>query len=230
MTITDINTRVNDWTNTTTTEYSAASRLISLNKWYNLVHSWILQSQDEWDYDDSNKTDFPVLTTSLVANQQDYSLPSGTIRIKRLEITYDGVNWYKAEPFDINERGTATDTTSIADDFNESSPFYDTLGNSILLYPIPDTAITAGLKVFIDRIVAEFTSAEVSTGTKVPGFDVNFHDILPIGMSYDWNYRKKNDKSLMQDIMIMKADLQKHYSAKQKDRQYVMKASNVDYN
>ena len=86
----------------------------SINTYWNKILTVILKTNDEWDYDDLNKTDFPILTTSTVASQQDYAMPAGALKIKRLEISYDGTNWYKAEPFDVTESGVATDTTSIS--------------------------------------------------------------------------------------------------------------------
>jgi hypothetical protein len=231
MTLADITTRINFLTGTTPTEYSAASRLVSLNKWYNQVHTWILQSMDEWHYDDTNSTDFPVITTDLVGGQQDYG-GLGTenmIKVRRVEVSYDGSNWVKATPLDLNQDGQATDTTSIAGDFSQSNPYYRMMANSILLYPIPDADVTDGIRMFIDRSVNEFTADDVTTGTAKPGFDINFHDILPLGVAYDYNSAKRDDKSLMNDIMALKFDLIRQYSTKLKDRKYMMTPNIEDY-
>ena len=66
-----------------------------LNNWYHKVVTMILASHDEIDWDDVNHADFPVLTTDLVANQQDYSIPASekVLKIKRVEWTPDGTNW-----------------------------------------------------------------------------------------------------------------------------------------
>jgi len=231
MTISEINTRINFLTNTSTTEYPAADRLININKWYNQVHAWILQAGDEWDYDDSNQTDFPTITTDLVANQQDYGGlgKEYVIKVKRAEITYDGSYWVKALPFDLNEDENALDTTSVSSDFSQEYPRYRLLNNSVLVYPIPTANVTGGLKLYIDRSVVEFTSGEVTTGTKVPGFDVNFHDILPLGASYDYLYARRGDKSLMQDILLLKQDLMKQYSKKVVDRKYAVTPAIENY-
>ena len=219
MTLADITARITFLTNASTTDYSAANRLISLNKWYNFVHTWILESHDEIDFDDSNKTDLPILTTDLTANTQTVALPSGTCTAKRLEVNY-GNKWYKAEPFDINERGAATDTTSISQNFNVTEPRYDLAGSTIFLYPIPTQNVTGGLRIWINRFVTEFTSSDVSTGTKLPGFDVNFHDILPLGVAFDWAVAKgqTNKADLWAQIQDYEARLKRHYGKKQEDR------------
>ena len=46
-----------------------------VNSWYQKIITMIFASQDEWSWDDINQTNFPIATTNLIANQQDYSLP-----------------------------------------------------------------------------------------------------------------------------------------------------------
>lgn len=231
MTLGDITTRINFLTGTTVNEYSAAARLVSLNKWYNQVSTWILASLDEWDFDDSNQTDFPVLKADLVDGQADYGglKTEGMLNMKRVEVSYDGVVYYKARPLDLGEDDNPLDTTNIAADFPQSEPRYRIVGDSIILYPTPNAAVTNGLTMYIDRAVIEFTSADVTTGTAVPGFDINFHDLLALGVSYDYNSAKKSDKSLMQDILLMKADLIGQYADKIEDRKHAVTPNIEDY-
>ena len=231
MILADLTTRVNFLTGTTPTEYTAAARLVSLNIWNNKVRSWIVNNIAGWQYDDSNYGDFPILTTDLVASQQDYGglTPEGLLNIKRVEITYDGSTYNRALPFDINEDYNATDTTSIASNYSQSEPRYRFVQNSIFLYPIPDANVTDGLKVFIDRTAKDFTASDVTAGTATFGFDVDFHDIIALGMSYDWKSTKNNDKSLMQDIVLMKNDLLTHYSRKNRDAKYAVTPLIDDY-
>ena len=60
-----------------------------INSRYHQVVTMILHSQNSWDYDDINHTDFPILTTNLVANQPDYSLPASEkiLKLKRRKET-----------------------------------------------------------------------------------------------------------------------------------------------
>jgi hypothetical protein len=233
MTLADITARISFLTGQTTTAYAAADRLISLNKWYNKIHTMILQSQDEWDFDDSNKTDFQILYTDIVANQQDYALPSEILKIKRVEVTYDGSTWSVVTPMDIGEYGKDSTVTTTSGMFNASSPYYDVMGSSVLLYPIPATSVSDGLKVWIDRSVTEFTSADVTAGTAQPGFDVNFHDMLPLGVAYDWFVGPGKDlqksSAIISELSDYEARLRKHYSGKQKDRKYNLTPLIEDY-
>lgn len=218
---------------TNSTSYPLKDKARNMNRWYQRVLDWILESQDEWDFDDANNTDFPIATTDLKADQQDYSLPlaDGLLKIKRLEITYDNSNWYKGEPFDINERGKATSTTLIANEFDPTKPYYDIFSNSIFLYPIPDIDVTAGLKVWFARKI-ENLFTPTGNDTRAPGFDEQFHRLLSLGGSYDWFLKKGNTAKLqlvINDMTKFEIELRSFYGKKQDDRQIVLRSAYLDY-
>lgn len=234
MNLSDISTKITELTGCSTTDYPNANRLINLNIWYDKIHTMILQSQDEWDFDDSNNDDFPILTTDLVASQQDYPLPTGSLAFNRVEVSYDGTNWYKAPSMDIKGIEISTDTTSIADNFSTDEPCYDIRANSIFLYPIPSANVTAGLKVWIDRNMTLFTTTDLVTNpTEVfPGFDRNFHPMLAFGGAFEWAVAKKpelapNFKVVLDDY---EARLRAHYGKKQKDGETIISAYNFNFN
>lgn len=210
--------------------YTLADRVRNVNANYHKVVSMILQSQDEWDFDDKNFTDYPILTTSLVANQQDYSFPASVklLKVKRVEITYDGINFYKAEPFDINERGLATDAASLSRSFVTTKPYYDIQSNSLFLYPKPASNSTNGLKVWISREIDEFTASDT---TQEPAFDEPFHRMLSIGASLDFAVAKgslnKNDLAAL--LADYEARLRQYYGSKQTDRNYILKPAFISY-
>jgi len=201
-----------------------------INSRYQQVVTMILDSMDEWDFDDNNKTDFPILTTSLVASQQDYALPVTALKLKRVEVSYDGgTTWARANPIDINEMSHPTDTTSIAGHFSTAAPYYDVQYGSLFLYPIPSANSTNGLKMWVTREVTEFTTSDT---TLEPGFDEPFHRMLAIGAALDWAIAKQleNKKDLASLYMEYEARLRPYYSAKNKDRKYVLKPAYVNYN
>jgi len=248
MTLDDITKRITFYTGATggaSGQFADADRLIAINKAYNDINILILQSEDEWDFDDKNRTlNFPILTTSLTAGQQDYTLPS-TIsgqasdisKLKRVEITYDGSNWYRANPLDINEYDKAvSETTNISGDFVTTAPYYDLQYNSIFLYPIPSADSSAGLKIWVNRSLTEFTSDDLGTNptTTRPGFDRQFHDMVALKPSIDWlNVKTENFATadrLKREYQEMEVKLLNYYGSKQKDRNYMFKAEYIDYN
>jgi len=229
MTLSEITTKVNSLTHTTPTiSYLAANRLIDLNNAQDEIQMAILRAQDGDDFDDKNYTDnFPIKTADLVADQRDYTLPTDMIKFKRLTITYDGTNWYKAMPFDIGE----TDEILKDANFSTQRPMYDLQDNSVKLYPAPTANVTGGLKIWVSRRAEEFTSAEVTTGTKEPGFDRAYHKIIPYKMALEFAYENLPEKVGMfeQKITVMIAEMQRDYSNKQKDGNMIVKAGYVNY-
>ncbi len=190
-----------------------------INERSRTVLTLILQAQDEWDYDDKNYTDFPIITTSLVKDQTDYALPlvgENMLKIKRVEIKYRDT-WAKAFPIDISEFRRETTSDSAKTIFGEGSPRYDFQYGSVFLYPTPTVASASGLKMWITRDISPFTSSDT---TKVPGFDAPFHKMLSIGASLDWAVAKNlpNAGNLNDQWNDYQVRLIKHYGSKQEDR------------
>lgn len=221
-------------TRTDTTQYPLADRVRSINSWYHKVVTMILQSQDGWDFDDTNFTDFPILTTPMVASQRDYAIPVSekVLKIKRLDVTYDGNKYYKAEPIDINEIGVGMGNTTDEDAlFDKTKPVYDLITNSIWLYPLADATDVANgaeLRVTWYREIDEFTASDT---TQEPGFDEPFHRMLSIGASLDYalafGLPNKNDlAALMADY---EERLKAYYGKKQLDREYILKPAYQNY-
>lgn len=220
MTIGNISNTITFLTNADTSVFTNANRLLSINNHLNRIHTNILRSQDEWDYDDGGNSTLPILTADLVANQQYYTLPSGIIDIKRLEVSMDGSNYYKAMPIDINEIQKATNSSNLSD-FSQNEPYYDLISSDTMaLYPIPSSNVSAGLKIWISREPVEFTSSELTTGTKEPGFDSLFHQLLAYGPAMDFCMARglPQYSSLKTAYDEMMLSLLNHYGDKQEDR------------
>lgn len=223
MTLGDIATYARSLANADTTSWTDANLLIAINVAYQKVVSMILESVDESDFDDARKTDYPIKTTPLAANQRDYSIPVSekVLKIKRVDITYDGTNWYKSEPiddgavtYDMGANQAITDQN-----FVQVAPRHDIKYNSIWLYPAP-TSTTGSLRIEWERQISEFTSGELTTGTVVPGFDDPFHPMISYIAAYDYAmYRQlpqlEQLQTSMQDWEIR---LRQHYGRKELDR------------
>lgn len=189
----------------------------------------ILRSQDDWDFDDSNQTNYPILTNNLVSGQQDYRLPTTSLQLKRVEITYDGTNWFKVTRFDIGTRKEPSASNAISD-FAKSSPYYDVQFGSLFIYPIPDANVSNGIKVWIDRQPTEFTSADLTAGTASPGFDSLFHQLLAYGASYDYALAKNltNREALKRAVDEMTVSLQNYYGRKIEDGNLTLGSAYAD--
>jgi len=247
MTLSDINSKISLFTgaDTTAAGFSTADRVISINNYKDRVLSAILQSQDDIDFDDYSITSaYPIGIRNMVANQQDYKFSSALwalmgveggsnasnatiapLKIKRVEVSYDGTNWNEAFPIDVNERSTDNTQTTINNIFQTTRPYYDVQSNAIFLYPVPTAAVTGGIKIWFDRIMTDYTSSDLTTGTKVPGFDSIFHPILAYGPAYEFGFAvgKDNTDSVKKELEQLMAEMRLHYGSKDRDRNWSLK-------
>jgi len=221
MTITDIVNKTYFLTNTTVTSFPAADMLILINNAYERAVSLIMQVDGRWEWDDSNQTDLPIGTATLVDGQQDYSLAVTHLSISRVEILDSSGNYRQITPISESDlRGVALDEFMETDGM---PVYYDKRGSSIFLYPAPaagSVTTAKGLKIFFQRPPALYTSAEVTTGTKVPGFNSLYHDLIPYWVAYDYAMSKGLDAKitpLMNEIARKEDALMSDYQGRSKD-------------
>lgn len=233
MTLPDINTKIGSLIGDSgSIAYLAANRLIDINIWYQKIAGIILDSQDETDWDDSNRTDYPIKTVPLTVNR-DYPIPATEkmLKFKNLGISYDGVNIYRATPIDSNQFSTqivstAADSTMNArvdSLFPKSSPGYDIKYGSIFIYPTPQVAdVTAGGFMIAEwtRQPTEFTLADISNANVIPGFDDTFHAMLAYGPAFEYATAKQLPqlKAISEMLSDYEIRLRRQYSSKQGDR------------
>lgn len=221
-------------TRTDSNEYPTADITRSINAWLHKAVTVILESQDDWEYDDINHTDFPIMTTSLVASQRDYSLPASekVLKIKRVDVTYDGTTYYRATPFDNNESSSGYGNATNEDkDFNKTQPYYDVKFNSIFVYPLANsTDVTNGATLRVEwfREATEFTASDT---TKEPGIDEPFHRYLSIGAALDYAvaFDIENKNNLAQLASDYEARMRSYYGKKNNDKEKVLKSAYINY-
>lgn len=143
----------------------------------------IMLMQDSFDWDDPYKSDYPIATTPLVAGQRDYQFDSiSFLKLKRVDVTYDGTNWVRAEAFDSASFGEGLGNDTLTDAlFTTDAPKYDPKAFGFWLYPTATAAqVTAGAKARIEfsRGHTEYVSTDT---TKEAPIDRPFHDLIAIG-------------------------------------------------
>lgn len=213
-TLGDIANKARALTHSDTTQYTAVNLVIDINIWYQKVVSAILESQDDSDFDDQRNTNYPVVTTPLIAGQRDYSIPVSetVLKIKRVDITYDGTNWYRATPFDNGVPGWGFGNPTNEDsNFIKQAPQYDVQYNSLFIYPLAVAAdVSAGgsIRVEWERNIVPFSASDYTTdpndSTVIPGFDPVFHHFLSYGAAYE--YANANNLPQLQNIKTDVAD------------------------
>ena len=204
---------------TDSTSYALTDKARNVNRWYYRVGTWIWNATRRWEFDDSNLTTHPIATTTLVADQQDYSLPTTALKLIGVSVKNSSGDFYKLLPFD------QSDTTLDRAEFMDTSglpQYYDLVGDAIFLYPAPasgSVTLSAGLKIYFLREFDAFASTDT---TQEPGFSENFHRLLSYGGSLDFclaNAPAFNDKAsaFRQEIELMKRELEKFYGGRNDD-------------
>lgn len=173
------------------------------------IWAFIFQSKSGWKWDDSNNTDLPQAYTDLVNSQTRYALPESALTVERIEIADQSGNYTKIQIFTQEEIDEA-----FPEFFKEDGiPTYARILNgTIELYPAPNYAYTAGLRVYFTRDIVEFATTDT---TKTPGFASPFHQMVAIGAALDFaQARGMNDKvTLLTGMWAEQArQLQYYYS------------------
>lgn len=217
---------------TDTTSYPLKDKARNMNTWYRKTVSWIREAPSGWQYDDSNLTDLPIYLTTLVttsgSEQSDYELPSTAQKIERVEVLDNNNDYQLVKPMDKEQV-----TTEAMSEFRETPGiprFYDLLGRSVILYPKPGasfTTTTSGLKLHVARDVDSFVATDT---TQEPGFASNFHRILSLGASFDFEEDTVKKNFFLGQIRELKEELVEFYSTRNVEYKTVIEPHRFDYN
>lgn len=188
MTITEILSSIQRHTssqNTTSSSYTSADKLTDINNALNMFMLRAIKAEGKWQVDDSGQSDYPIITTTITAGQQDYSfLTDATgnqiLDIYKVRITNDGTNWTTLRQVDL-QTGDDYDLNSTVQSIPSK---YRLTANGIFLIDIPNFTRSGALEIYINRTPVYFTSGDVSTGTKKPGIPWTLHEYLAIRPSY----------------------------------------------
>jgi len=113
-------------------------------------------------------------TTNLVASQQDYTLPIDLLILTLIsckvtgESSYTPLRHFSFTDFNVKIDGWDEATGSIA-----RPELYTIYENEIKLFPIPDSSVTSGLKIYYKRI-----PTDVTLTTETPELPTLYHEAL----------------------------------------------------
>lgn len=179
----------------------------------------ILAASGTWQFDDSNNTDYPIITTNIVSGQRDYSFTTDgssnlVLGVYRVLLANSNGVFAEIQPVDQATPNTNNnDTTSFISGANTTGTpnRYDKFSNGIFLDPIPNYNYTGGLKLFVNREASHFVTSDT---TKKPGFAGSFHEYLVLKVSYEFARGKlKNENSLLRDLVAMERSMEEFYGA-----------------
>ena len=230
MTIADLNQEVRDLCDADTTSYTAATLLRRVNSALETLVGKIINADGTWQYDDSNYTDLPIGVGSLVSGQSSYSFSSEYLDILEVMILTTNGMYERITPFDPSEMDMSWDewTNSSTGTIPSGFPkYYDKVGDSIRLDKSPTATyatLTNGLKVRFKRTADLFTSAQVTTGTKVPGIASPYHQLIAYmaAIPYCMSYKKDRVALYEKKVDEMIKDMIDFYTRREKDKRPVM--------
>src|SRR3990167_7873421 len=165
MTISDIVTEIDTLCDSNSTSYTAANKLRRINSAYEEVVGKLIAKNGNWQFDDTNFSTFPIAYTTLVDDQEDYTLNTAHLIIQRVQVKYSDGIWHLLDPFDrLNLNIPMEEFLK-----DKGLPlYYDIDGGSIILKPAPDSTkitLTDGMRIYFQRTADLFTTAQVTTGT-----------------------------------------------------------------
>lgn len=196
------------------------------------AYAQIFEADGRWQFDDQNHTDYPIITTDLVANQRDYTFTTDEnsnliLEVEKVAILPSATDteYDVIAPVDIQTRNEFTeDDTSIT-----GIPYmYDKNANGIFLHPIPEYSATNGLKIYISREGSYFQTSDT---TKKPGFAGLFHDYIVYHICYHYaiDNNLQNVNGFLNEMQRLEDMMIGHYSKRSRDEQDVLSPLPINY-
>jgi len=205
---------------TNSSSYTTAEKTRDINLAYDRVMSLIFSVGGRWQWDDSNHTGHPILTTDIQAGQRDYAFVNDSagnliLEIYKVFVADSQGDFREIYPVDV-QSGTAPSNYYDGNDTTGIPNTYDKTGSSIFLDPIPNYDRAEGLKIYINREGSYFTTSDT---TKKAGFAGIYHEYLALRPSYQYAYRNglPNANQLEKEMLKMEQDIMDYYKAREKD-------------
>jgi len=221
------------------TSYPLADKTRRVNAAYEELISLIINADGTYQFDDTNLTDEPVGTFTLVEGQENYSFTTEYLQIEAIEILDTGspATFIRIKPLDHSEIPNNMSPEQYFGLESDGSPstgfpqYYDIVGDTIRLYPAPtSTSVTlaSGGQIWFKRTADLFTTADTS---QEPGLPSTHHILLAYMAALPYNsvYHPRRTPWLERKIESMKDSLLKHYAFREKGKRKVMRMKKINY-
>jgi hypothetical protein len=219
---------IDDNCKSNSSNYSLADKTRDINIALDRALALIFQVGGTWQFDDSNHSDYPIITTSLLSGIRDYSFvddEQGNLILDIYKVMVKDPNgiFHEIQPIDVQTPNNNTQSFYDGQNITGIPSRYDKTANGIFLDAIPSYGSSQGLKIYINREASYFT---VSDTTKKPGIAGLFHEYLALRPSYQYAYRNglKNLNILKKEMEEMEDEIQNYYKSRERDTQKTLKA------
>lgn len=200
-----------------------------------------IKSSGKFQWDDSNQTDYPIITTNLVSGQRSYSFTTDgssnlILFLYRAAILPSATATLYQEIFPIDVQSDL-ENDILRNVTSGGVPYqYDKTANGIFLDPIPNYNATNGLKLWINREGSYFTTADT---TKKPGTPGVHHEYFVTKPCF-WYAKANNLTSLPQlekevvdwegsERLGVMGRIQEYFSIRSKDERVVISGEFNEY-
>jgi hypothetical protein len=234
MTIADIYLETRDLCDANSTTLTDATLLRRINASYEKHIAQIIAAANGTRFDDDNYQSLPTGTDDLVAGQEQYSFDTKFGTYYGVSVKDPNGNFYPLERIDeayIQDRGYDLETYQ---NVPGAPSQWLRIGESVVLKPAPAAdavTLTEGLKVDFERTADLFTTAQVTAGTKEPGFFSAFHMILCYDAAIPYCMKFKKDRVPLYEkkAMEMEKDLITFYTRRDKSARKVISMKGINY-
>lgn len=233
LTFTQITQLIDLEVKTSTASYPIADKVLDINVALNDAIDIAIKNCGIGNFDDSNHTDYPIITTNLVSGQRDYSYTNdGNSNLildiyKVLVMNPQGI-YVEIPQVDVQ---TQFNTQSFTDGQNQTGTpsSFDVTGNGIIFDVVPNYSQTSGIKIYINREGSMFTTSDT---TKKPGIDGRVQEYLVVSPSY--KHASRNNLATKQDLekrkLELEAKIERVYGKKNKSVRPVLSSSSSKIN
>lgn len=208
---------------TNATSYPVKDKARNINQWYHRAVGWIVEADGTWKWDDTTHAEWPSAAGNLTAGTNEYALPASSTSATQIELLkVQSVYILKADGDYVKLRQLVYEDIPNIEEYESTDGLphsYLLVGDRVRLFPGPAAAsvtTTNGLKVYFQRAVDDFTSADTS---QEPAIAPQFHRILSFGASLDYAVKQglPNVNNLRGEIARLSQDLQTFYSERNLD-------------
>lgn len=205
----------------TTSSYPIKTKTRDINNAYANFMSLAIRACGRWQVDDTNQTDYPIVTFSLVSGQDNYAfnldensnqiLELHKLRIKDANGKWTDVEQIDRREFDINQYQDITGTPE----------YYDITSNGIIFYPTPNYNSTNGGELYVSRTPSYFISTDT---TKKPGIPDMFHEYLVFRAAYYFCLANglKQSTGLGNEMLRMEENIKHYYAERNKGERNIL--------
>jgi hypothetical protein len=233
-TITDINAEARKLVDADSVSYTDADLLRRINSSYEEICGKLIALDKNWNFGDSNYISLPTGLSNLTAGTQEYAFNSELLTVIGVSVLDSSSLWHVLTLIDeqaILKSGIDLDEYEKTDGLPWG---YAKRENFIVLYPAPSaakTTLTSGLKVYFQRTADVFTAAQVTTGTKTPGFASPYHYLLSYkaALPYAISYKPERVPMIMAEIARIEKDMIDFYCQRSKDERSILSNKGISF-